>query len=476
VSVSAFDDLLTSPELRAIFDERSVLRAMLRFEQALARAQAEEGVIPESAADAIAGACKADLFDSAAIVTAGAQAGSLAIALVKELTQKVSQADSAAAGYVHWGSTSQDVIDTALALLTREALAHIDAALDKLIAALFKLASAHADTPVLARTLLQPAQVITFGFKVTNWLAPLLRSQAQLRLQAARALALQLGGAAGTLAAMGPRAPQVARRMAQALGLTLPPSAWHTQRDEWVRLGLEVAVLVGSLGKIAGDLALMAQGEIGELAEPAVQGRGGSSAMPHKRNPVAAMIALAAAHRAPQHAALLLATMGQQHERGLGNWQAELAEWPLLFLAAHGAAKALAEAMAGLEVNSSRMRQNIDAQRGLIFAEAVSMELAQVLGRPNAHRLMEELSRKSLAAATGLEQVTLEALGQEPRLRGIDPSRVTEIFDPVRAAKPAADIARGQLARLRRAVSELPQAPWPPLTERQESGCISKPN
>jgi 3-carboxy-cis,cis-muconate cycloisomerase len=187
----------------------------------------------------------------------------------------------------------------------------------------------------------------------------LLRTRAQLRALSARALQLQLGGAVGTLAVMGEQGPAVAQRMAQDLGLAVPDAAWHTQRDEWVRLGLEVAVLVGSLGKIATDLSLMAQGEIAELAEPSSNGRGGSSAMPHKRNPVSAMIALAAAARTPQRAAALLANMGQEHERGLGNWQAELAEWPGLFLSAHGALNALAEAFGGLHVDAGRMLRNI---------------------------------------------------------------------------------------------------------------------
>jgi 3-carboxy-cis,cis-muconate cycloisomerase len=353
MSVSLFDGFLTTPDMIAVFDDGAVVQAMFRFEEALARAEAAEGLIPDSAARAIAGVCKAQLYDIPALVHASRRAGSLAIPLVKELTAAVALYDQEASHHVHWGSTSQDVIDSAMVLVTREALALLDAGLERLTTSLLDLAERHAGTPVLARTLMQPAQVTSFGFKAAQWAAPLVRARARLAEAAARALQLQLGGAVGTRSVLGEHGAAVARRMADELGLACPVAAWHTQRDEWVRLGLEVAVLTGSLGKIATDLALMAQGEIGELAEPSGAGRGGSSAMPHKRNPVAAMTALAASQRTPHAAAALLGAMGQQHERGLGNWQAELAEWPGLFLSAHGALAALDEALAGLQVDPS---------------------------------------------------------------------------------------------------------------------------
>jgi 3-carboxy-cis,cis-muconate cycloisomerase len=222
-----------------------------------------------------------------------------------------------------------------------------------------------------------------------------------------------------------------------------------------VRLGLEVAVLAGSLGKIATDLALMAQGEIGELAEPSGVGRGGSSAMPHKRNPVAAMIALAAANRTPYAAGALLGAMGQQHERGLGNWQAELAEWPGLFLSAHGALSALNEAMAGLQVDPARMRANIDAQRGMVYGEAVSGYLGSFIGRPAAHAMLEELSRAAVATGRDLSEVASEAIEADERLRGkVDLQQWQALFDPVAAAAPAAALARLQLLALERSFAK----------------------
>jgi 3-carboxy-cis,cis-muconate cycloisomerase len=450
MSVSLFDGFLTTPEMIAVFDDGAVVQAMFRFEETLARAEAAQGVIPDSAARAIAGVCKAQLYDIPALVHASRRAGSLAIPLVKELTAAVALYDKDASTWVHYGSTSQDVIDTAMVLVTREALGLLDAGLEQLTETLLQLAERHAGTPVLARTLMQPAQVTSFGFKAALWAAPLVRARAQLKSAAARALQLQLGGAVGTRAVLGEQGAAVARRMAEELGLGCPAVAWHTQRDDWVRLGLEVAVLTGSLGKIATDLALMAQGEIGELLEPSGAGRGGSSAMPHKRNPVAAMTALAASSRSPHAAAGLLGAMGQQHERGLGNWQAELAVWPGLFLSAHGALAALNEAMAGLQVDSARMRANIDGLKGLVFGEAVAGCLGAVIGRPAAHAMVEQLTRTAVASKRHLAEVASDAVDGDERLRGkIDLAQWQSLFDLEAAAQPAAALAHEVLRELR---------------------------
>ena len=450
MSVSIFDSFLTTTDMIAVFDDAAIVQGMFRFEQALSQAQADEGLLPQSAARAIAGVCNARLYDIPALITAGRRAGSLAIPLVKELTRTVALYDQEAASKVHWGSTSQDVIDTAMVLATRDALQLLDDGLHDLTGRLLLLAGEHLATPVLARTLMQPAQVTSFGFKLAGWLAPLVRARARLRECAQRALQLQLGGAVGTLAVMGEQGAAVGARMAQALDLRLADAAWHTQRDEWVRLGLEVAVLTGSLGKLATDLSLMAQGEIAELAEPSGNGRGGSSAMPHKRNPVSAMIALAAATRTPQHAAALLASMGQQHERGLGNWQAELAEWPGLFLSAHGALQALDEAFAGLHIDTARMRRNIDSLQGLVFAEAASSYLAATIGKSAAHALLEKMTGESLTSGRHLADVLEAAIAADPQLQAaIDLAHLRNLFDPVAATAPAHKLAQEQLRRLR---------------------------
>jgi 3-carboxy-cis,cis-muconate cycloisomerase len=449
LAVSLFDTLLSTPEMIAAFDDAAFIQAMLDFEAALAAAQADEGLLPRAAAHAIAAACQADRFDIPALVAAGRRSGTLAVPLVKELTRLVAQADAGAATLVHWGSTSQDVQDSAMVLVTRTALRLLDGELAALCAHLLALGEAHVATPVLARTLLQPAQVTGFGFKVAGWLAPLVRARARLRDAAADALQLQLGGAVGTLAVMGERGPAVAQRMARALHLRAPCAAWHTQRDEWVRLGLDVALLTGSLGKIGADLALMAQGEVGELAEPSGGGRGGSSAMPHKRNPVSALITLAAATRAPQHAATLLAAMGQQHERGLGNWQAELAEWPTLFLSAHGALRALNDACAGLAVDTNRMRANIEALQGLVAAEALSIWLAGAIGRPAAHAAVEAMTHTAVEQRRHLRDVARAAIAADPALARLDTGQLDALFDPVAATAPARRLACRRFEQLR---------------------------
>jgi len=380
-----FESFLSSWEAQEAFSERKFVEAMLRFEAALARSQATVGLIPESSAQSIVGTCKVELFDVPKVVRESGRAGSAAIPLIRMLKGTVALFNPEAAAHVHFGSTSQDVIDTAMALLTRDALQQIERDLDPLVDALLALAERHAATPMLARTLLQPASVTSLGLKCAGWAAPLLRSRRRLREGARQALQLQLGGSVGTLAEMGARGAEVATLMARELGLAVPAGPWHTQRDEWVALGCELGILTGSLGKIAKDMALLNQYEVGEVMEPAAQGRGGSSSMPHKRNPAAAMVALAAAQRAPQRVAALLACMPQEHERSLGLWQAELAEWPQLLMSAHGSVRALAEAVPGLRVDAQRMRANLDSVRSSQPDEAArawfAPELAEHAGR-----------------------------------------------------------------------------------------------
>ena len=368
--MSIFEGFLSTSETLAAFSDHSFVAAMLRFEASLARAQAGAGLIPEAAAKSIVGTCKVELFDVAKIVRESGRAGSIAIPLVKSLKETVALFNNEAAAYVHFGSTSQDVIDTALALVTRNALNLVEADIRKAVAALLVLARRHAADPVMARTLMQPASVTSFGFKCAGWAAPLARSLLRLRVAGDNALAVQLGGAVGTLAQMQGKGPQITAHMAADLKLKASAFPWHTQRDEWVALGCELGLMTGSLGKIAVDIALLGQYEVAEVSEPSEPGRGGSSAMPHKRNPVASMVAIAAAHRAPQRVAALLGAMPQQHERALGAWQAELAEWPQLLMSAHGSVRAMAGALPGLQVDAARMRANIDRLRAELPRDA----------------------------------------------------------------------------------------------------------
>jgi 3-carboxy-cis,cis-muconate cycloisomerase len=467
-----FDKFLASPEVMQVLDERAFIQAMLDFEAALARAQSAAGAIAAGAGEVIAAACDARSFDAQAIAIEGGRVGTIAIPLVKALTAAVAKVDADAALVVHWGGTTQDVLDTAQVLVTRRALALIDRDLSVLVPALLELARIHGDTPMLGRTLMQPAQVTSLGFKLAGWIAPLVRAQARLRQAGAAALQLQLGGAVGTRAAMGEFGDAVAAGVARLLELRNPPAAWHTQRDELVSLGCELGVLAGSLGKIARDISLLAQGEVGELAEPSGNGRGGSSAMPHKRNPVAAMTALAAAVRTPQRVAALLAAMPQEHERGLGNWQAELAEFAGLLASVHGALAALTLAARGLQVFPERMRANIEALQGLVFAEALATRVAREIGKSDAHHWVEGLSKEAVARGAHLRDVALQALPGEARLRErIGAAEIRALFDADAPARHASALAAPQLAALGAQADELSRdPPWRRHLRENEHG------
>ena len=444
MTASIFARTLASAAMVEVFADRSIVAAMLEFEAALAEAEAAEGVIPTSAVAPIVAATQAGIGAIDSLVDEARRAGSLAIPLVKRLMAAVAERDAAAAGFVHHGSTSQDVIDTAMAMATRKALALIDADLARLVVALGALARTHLGTPMLARTLMRPAQVISFGFKIVAWVAPLARARERLARAGAAALRLQFGGAVGTLASLGDKGLAVSRRLAAQLDLAAAEGAWHVQRDDWAALACEVAVLCGSLGKIGRDLALLAQAEVGEVAEPSAPGRGGSSAMPQKKNPVAAMTAIAASLRAPHHAAAVLAALAPAHERGLGEWQAELAEWPSLFLETHGALVALADACAGLEVDNARMRDNIERQHGAVFAEAAAALLAPSLGKAKAHELLATLSSRATREGAQLHAL----LRADPAARAIDAAALDAAFDVDAAARRAGTLARAQLDRL----------------------------
>jgi 3-carboxy-cis,cis-muconate cycloisomerase len=358
---NVFEGFLSTSEVTEAFADRNFVAAMLRFEAALANAQAAVGLIPESAAQSIVGTCKVELFDAAKIVRESARAGSLSVPLVKSLKETVGLFNREAVPFVHYGSVSQDVIDTAMALITRDVLEMIEADLRSCIEAVFNLAQKHMETPMLARTLTQPASVTSFGLKCVNWAAPLVRSLKRLQSVKLCALKVQLGGGIGTLARMGDQGPQITAHMAQALGLGVPLAPWHTQRDEWIALGCELGLVAGSLGKIARDVSLLGQFEVGEVWERHEPGRGASSDMPHKNNPVASMAALASAQRVPQRIAAMLASMPHEHERALGGWQAELAEWSQLLMSTHASSSAMAAALPYLVVDSERMRSHIDA-------------------------------------------------------------------------------------------------------------------
>lgn len=399
------ESLATTEPLADLFSDQSVLQAMLDFESALARAEARVGVIPRSAANAIRKAAKAETFDIANLAVATLRAGTPGIPLAKALTDKVRTTDADAAGYVHWGATSQDVADTALVLLLKRAEPILSEDLVRLRRALRKLSQEHKQTVMLGRTLVQPAPPITFGLKAAGWAASVQRSKENLDSAFSPVLVLQLGGASGTLASLGKKGVDVARVLAGELKLGFPEAPWHTQREALATLMCACGVLTGSLGKIARDISLLMQAEIAELAEPGGNGRGGSSTMPHKRNPIACTLTLAAAQRVPGLVASFLSGMVQEHERGAGGWQAE---WPTVgsIIQATGLAVAsMAEVAEGLTVNAARMRSNIEATHGAIFAERAMMLLGAKLGRDVAHKILQDALKKSTNEKRHLSEV-----------------------------------------------------------------------
>ncbi len=422
-----------------IWAPRATLQRMLDVEAALARASAAHNVIPHSAVAAIEGACQADQLDADALARDAALGGNLAIPLVKQLTARVKAADAEASKYVHWGATSQDIIDTATVLQLRDTFDLLDSGLQATCDAVAKLAATHRATPMIGRTWLQQALPITLGLKFAQWLDALLRHRERLDALRARVLVLQFGGAAGTLASLRYAAPQVTQSLAQELRLVVPTLPWHTQRDRIAETAALFGMLIGTLGKIARDISLQMQTEIDELAEPAAAGKGGSSTMPHKRNPVGCAFA----------------GMVQEHERALGGWQAEWDALPDLARLAGGALANIEQIATGLNVNVPRLAANLDVTHGLILGEAVMLALGDSIGRLDAHHLVERASKTAIA-----ERKTLfDVLCADPAVtEHLSLERLKQLLDPAQYVGQAHAYVDAALAlhhtRARRATSK----------------------
>jgi 3-carboxy-cis,cis-muconate cycloisomerase len=377
--------LATTDALAAAFSDTAFLQAMLDFETALSRAEASAGVIPQAAADAIARAAVASELDIDTIVRHARANATPVIALVQMLEARVEAIDTKAARWVHFGATSQDVVDTALILCVRTAWTAIERDHRRLVAGLDRLAREHSGTIMLGRTLLQPAVPTTFGLKAAGWRGGLSRSWEGCATAYAQAMVLQFGGAAGTLAALGDRGVAVESALAHELGLEASDAPWHAHRDRPAALVASCGIYTGAIGKMARDIALLMQHEVGEVFERG----GGSSTLPHKRNPSGCAIAAAAATRLPGLVASMLMSMSHEHERAVGGWHAE---GPVIAdaLQTTGAAmSAMADVVEGLTIDAARMRRNLDDTRGVIFAERLSVTLAPIVGRARAAELVK---------------------------------------------------------------------------------------
>ena len=403
-----YDALVGDPAVDEHFTDAAHLEEMLFVEGSLARVQAALGIIPQSAADAISKSTNEDEYDLEALSAGAAKAGNLAIPLVQEIAARVARIDDEAARYVHWGATSQDIIDTATVLQLRIGVQIVADSIARAADAAAQLAERHATTVMAGRTWLQHATPITFGLKAAGWLAALDRVHERVDFALDDAMFLQFGGASGTLASYGDRGIELTAMLANELALRQSDLPWHAHRDRFADLACALGVAVGTMGKIARDIALLSQTEVAEAFEAAEEGKGSSSTMPQKRNPVGASVVLAASIRVPGLVATMLAAMPNEHERALGGWQAEWETLPQIVRLVGGAARHTAEMLGGLEVDVQRMRANLEMMQGVSLSESVSMALATRIGRFDAHQTIRDASRRALAEHRPLADVLAE--------------------------------------------------------------------
>jgi 3-carboxy-cis,cis-muconate cycloisomerase len=418
-----FGTLYGSDAMRAVFDERAYFQRMLDVEAALARVQARLGIIPAEAARAITGAAKAEHLDVAALAASVRNVGYPVVGLVKGLSQAAGEAGR----WTHWGATTQDIMDTALVLQIRDGLRLIRSELAHIIGALSKQAEAHRRTVMAGRTHLQQALPITFGLKCASWLMPLVTHVNRLDELRPRIELVQFGGAAGTLASLGEDGLAVMEGLAAELGLAAPPAPWHAARDGVAEAVSFLGLISGGLAKIATDVILLAQSEVAELTEPYVEGRGASSTMPQKRNPIASEYILAVARTVQALVPVMQGAMAADHERATGPWQAEPLALPQCFVLTHGALLHARTIAQGMVVDAARMRRNLDDSGGLILAEAVMMGLAPHLGRGEAHHVVQQAAGIALA-----EHIPLaDALGRLPTVsQRLDVAAIRQMTDP----------------------------------------------
>jgi 3-carboxy-cis,cis-muconate cycloisomerase len=418
------DSLFSTTRMSATFSPEAHVQGMLAFEAALARSEARAGIIPQAAANSIAAHCKVELFDVAALYREAAVAGTPAIPLVRMLTEHI---EGDAQKFVHWGATSQDALDSALMIQMRDGLDLLMDGLLGVCTACEMLAEQHRFTLMAGRTLLQQAVPITFGLKVARWLSLAVRQVNALRERRERTLAVQLGGAAGTLASLGDKGLKVVALLAEELKLPVPDLPWHAERDRIAEIAGTLGVVAGAMAKIAGDVTLLAQTEVGEASEDAVPGKGGSSAMPQKRNPVDATNAIASARLAIGEVPVILSAMAQEHERAVGGWQAEWVAVPNLFRYTASAVEHVRGMIGGLQIDPARMSANLDLTGGLIMAESLTMALATHVGRPEAQRIVKALCDRAVKSGMHLRQAAKEEVQVQSIL---SPEEIDWALDP----------------------------------------------
>jgi 3-carboxy-cis,cis-muconate cycloisomerase len=417
--------LYGSDAMRAVFDERAYFQRMLDVEAALARVQAKLGVIPADAADAITRAARVENLSAEELAASARNVGYPVVGLVAGLAR----AAGTAGGWTHWGATTQDIMDTATVLQVRDGLSLIRADLHGMVTALALQAEKHRHTVMAGRTHLQQALPITFGLKCAVWAQPLIAHVHRLDALSPRVQQVSFAGAAGTLASLGDQGIAVMEGLAAELGLAAPAAPWHVCRDGLAEAAAFLGLVCGSLAKLATDVILLAQTEVAEVAEPYVAGRGSSSTMPQKRNPIASEYILAAARTVHALVPVMLGAMAADHERATGPWQAEMLALPQAFVLTHGAlqhARAIAE---GMVIDAARMRRNLDLTGGLIVAEAVMMGLAPHIGRGEAHHVVKHACDAALAEAIPLA----DALAREPAVANrLDRAAIERLTDPAR--------------------------------------------
>ncbi len=424
VDSAIFQGIFSTDEMRHIWSDENRTQKYLDVEAALATVQGELGIIPQEAADEIVRHCRLDRIDLAELRR---QTERIGYPILGVVTQLNNLCRDGLGEYCHWGATTQDITDTATVLQIREALNIVDRELTALSAALARLAADHRDTPMIGRSNLQQAIPITFGYKMAGLLSAVERHRERLDQLRARVLVGEFAGAAGTLASLETGAMQTQAGVCAALGLDQPVIAWHTIRDNIAEVGAFLGLVGGTLGKLSTDVKLMMQTEVGEVHEPFAHGRGSSSTMPQKRNPISSCYIHAAISVVRQHAAALMDAMVAEHERSTGPWEIEWIVLPEAFCLIAGALKQARAIVEGLEVDADAMRRNIDLTHGLVMSEAVMMGLGPYIGREYAHDLVYDICRKAQAEGRPL----LDLLDEEPTItKHLDREALATLCDP----------------------------------------------